>query len=274
MSKYVNQECINAFVTIREAINSRYLNTYENKHNENNIDDEEIETKIKSIKERENLQFKSKETTKSIKDDSPFTNYFKKKMVEFEKEVSKNNEKDKENFFYNPALFEIIVKILHIMPLWSGVMIKDELSEMNSKYFSRESNNIVENWFGHLRNNILKISKREKMKRRLMPSQLISNEFKYIKKKFQDLYEKKEILIDSKSTQNTKKNKRKLQTPISEMNEKWEDGIPSKKQIRNKGIFYKNPNNACKYKNDDKIESEIKSSIDPKFDSLFNSGII
>ncbi|CAF1077539.1 unnamed protein product [Brachionus calyciflorus] len=86
--------------------------------------------------------------------DSPFTEYFKNLL-----ESNENQDLEKidieENLYYNPDLFRIITKRLHILPLWSAILFRNfELDK------TRYSNNAVERWFGYFKNKILMTNKR------------------------------------------------------------------------------------------------------------------
>ena len=67
------------------------------------------------------------------------------------KEGIQNNLYD-DNKYFSPPLFKIIHKELHSIPSWSGIMVQYK----NIGKRTRLSNNYVENWFGQLKNNILK----------------------------------------------------------------------------------------------------------------------
>lgn len=63
-----------------------------------------------------------------------------------------------QNEFFSPELFEIIQKYLYIIPLWSGIIIKNcrTVYKNNLRNIgSRLTNNPVESYFGHLKNSIL-----------------------------------------------------------------------------------------------------------------------
>ena len=59
-----------------------------------------------------------------------------------------------------PELFDLIKEKLHLLPFWTGIMIKQGVAVLDYKnslslesplrYFTRLDNNCVENWFGHV----------------------------------------------------------------------------------------------------------------------------
>ncbi|RNA37713.1 hypothetical protein BpHYR1_004217 [Brachionus plicatilis] len=70
---------------------------------------------------------------------------------------------------------------LYIMPLWTGILLNDCLED----YTTRLSNNSLESWFGHLKNDLLCVNKRINTKRRCFPSEIAAPLFNYIKIKFE-----------------------------------------------------------------------------------------
>ncbi len=60
------------------------------------------------------------------------------------------------NKYNAPDLFKIIVELLHIVPLWSGIMLNDCKKNgskilQDSLFNNRLTNNLVENWFGQVK---------------------------------------------------------------------------------------------------------------------------
>lgn len=147
-----------------------------------------------SPSDEKELLFSNNFSNNYIKD-SPFTLYFKeridalKRSIEVESKKAKNLKK---NEFFKPVLIRIIEKRLHLVPLWSGIMIfleKENFPNLN-KTLSRLTNNSVESWFGYFRNHVLDINKRLKTKRRLLPSEIIIPYYNYLSMKFKQFYEK------------------------------------------------------------------------------------
>lgn len=92
---------------------------------------------------------------KSVKNDSPFQNYYENKIEYFKTKIQLNsNETLSANEFYCPELFNILKSQLYLLPIWSGIMLKNRNIGYDNK--TRLSNNAVENWIGQLKNNILK----------------------------------------------------------------------------------------------------------------------
>ena len=69
--------------------------------------------------------------------------YFNKLLAE--KNLIQNCDQLLPNEFYCKSLFLILEKYFHLVPLWSGICEKEELSQTKIK--SRFSNNFVESWF-------------------------------------------------------------------------------------------------------------------------------
>ena len=116
------------------------------------------------------------ETSDNYMRDSPFTNYFKDRIADINAKI-KNQEtylEMKDNPYFFPELLDILKSKLHLVPLWTGLLISHEIDEFPyKKSLSRLTNNPVEAWFGNLRNNILDINKRVKIKQRLCPSEIV-----------------------------------------------------------------------------------------------------
>lgn len=98
---------------------------------------------------------------KTLKANSPFSKYFKKKINFFKTNIELQNIKLEENVkdlvanvYYGPDLFQLIENQLYILPLWTGLMIqKPEVGIFIDR--TRITNNPVERWFGILKNSIL-----------------------------------------------------------------------------------------------------------------------
>ena len=121
--------------------------------------------------------FENETTTKSKKEQTPFGEYFKGKIFEFEiklisKSLDNTHLNQKKNSLYCPDLFEFIKIKLHLLPLWTGLILRQCQNQYPAIYisdqFTRLTNNPVESYFGHLKNQILNRQKR------LLPSELCS----------------------------------------------------------------------------------------------------
>ena len=141
-----------------------------------------------SIKSHEKYM-QGKKFVQTKDNSSPFKSYFSKKIASFSKAIIHNTKNSKSNLLYNPyycpSLFKIIFIKLDILPVWTGIMVKESL---NTQYV-RLDNNPVESYFNNLRNHILGISKKIHSKTRLFPSELLSISFKWLNAKFTEFYE-------------------------------------------------------------------------------------
>ena len=89
----------------------------------------------------------------SLKTNSPFKIYYDKLINKHSQNIKmklSNNEEKNENFYYCPQFFDIIMDYTHILPFWTGIMIKF-WKKINPNFEShvkdRIDNNYVENWF-------------------------------------------------------------------------------------------------------------------------------
>jgi hypothetical protein len=189
--------------------------------------------------------------------DSPFTEYFKTKIESFDCKIKyyigKNIDAPKNNYYY-PNLFSIIRRKLHLVPLWSGILISTEQKNFPSiSSLKRFTNNPVERWFGYFRNDILDINKRLKTKKRLLPSEIITPYYNYLQMKFKELYES--ISPSLKSEINSQKTKND--------EEKWT--FKSKGKKRKSNFSYYSSKFRCF-----PVEDEIKNVQEPKISQLNN----
>lgn len=127
------------------------------------------------------------------------------------------------NTYFCPQLFEIIENYFYIIPLWTGIILNHQ-----EQPFSKTSltNNPVENWFGHLKNNVLK-------NRKVMPSQFVGSVYQILYSKF--------ILYYNDSMLKSNFNKDIISKKINKIEkEKWKKG---KKNKRQKGFYLKKTEN-------------------------------
>lgn len=153
-------------------------------------------SKIRNIDWLKNFPFQSKvdESNKKIffsevnsvnySKDSPFTNYFNQILDKKSEEFVENSVEKKKNLFYNPSLFEIIKKKLHLVPFWSGILF-----QFFNCSKTRLSNNYVELWFHQLRNRILNINKRVKTTRLLYTSEIVTPLYFFLHSKYREQFE-------------------------------------------------------------------------------------
>ena len=84
----------------------------------------------------------------------------------------------KDNEYYSPDLFVIIIDYLHLLPMWTGLAIHNILLKYPEiKIKTRLNNNPVENNFGHIKNNLFQNKK-------LMPSEMCAKLYDRYKLKY------------------------------------------------------------------------------------------
>ena len=95
----------------------------------------------------------------SLKESSIFLNYFKKIINLNKKNIyikSKNSGKSnykRFNNYYCPKIYDALFQYIHLMPLWSNVLINIWNSYFNMN-IERLSNNPVENWFHQIKQSL------------------------------------------------------------------------------------------------------------------------
>ena len=91
----------------------------------------------------------------TFKENSPFQKYYEKRRLNFKELLSNKAQKENliENDFYCPGLYDLITEEVYMLPFWTGLMISPIISKEKLK--TRLSNNIVENYFGHVKKNLL-----------------------------------------------------------------------------------------------------------------------
>lgn len=275
-SPFLNSCSLKSFLSLKNCIANRNLNVEINMYLDNET--QELDMIRKKIENRDNPEQIKNESNENLKLNSPFNSYYSAKIREFE--IFKKYENDKimnssrmKNEFYCSELFSIIVKILHIMPLWTGCMIHEDLLKINAFTTTRLTNNLVENWFNQLRNHILKLSKKDKLKNRKMPSQIIPTEMKYIKQKYDDYYQKyfEKTVEGLNSTGATNKQYSCKTKNISELCEVWRSGKTNSKCNYFEGYF-KNQNDVFMI-NENIFDELIKTSVDKDFSNIFDTSI-
>lgn len=130
------------------------------------------------------------ETKKSIKSNSPFKYHFEKLFISTKLKIDTLEEEAEKkddyilNDYYFPELYKLIHNELPLIPLWSGIVIfrvQQQFPTYFKEVLSRLTNNFVENWFGHLKNDIL-------FGRELLTSELSSKLYKRIVSKYIEFY--------------------------------------------------------------------------------------
>jgi len=211
-SKKLNKQVIYSLKTLWEELKKRNISS-----TDINLD----QTRSKNQRERDTL-FNSLNERKifvsndnyDLTNDSPFKLFFDKKFKEYSTVIDKESDL-KNNEYYCPELFHIINKRMHLVPLWSGIMIPSNLNK------TRLVNNFVENHFGQTKHNLiprLKISISEFVG--LSYKKLIFFSYLFFDSNFEDSnLEQKNISNDLNF-------------------EKWKD--KNEKIRREKGIYYEN----------------------------------
>lgn len=168
---------------------------------------------------KESNIFISNDYNYNIKASSPFTKYFDDKVQTFMSSSSCDTNITLLNEYFSPELFQILHDQLHLIPFWSGVMIPTILNK------TRLTNNPVENWFGHVKNNM-------KM-RKVSTSEFVSVSYKQLLAKYY-----KHHFVEIKNE--------KRQCIINQIHEEtWKDKKKTSKQ--NKGFYFDN-NDIFKFK--------------------------
>ena len=147
----------------------------------------------------------------SAKNDSPFKKYFNPK---WENCIIKTSQTcgQEENTFYCPSLLKIIYDLLHIIPLWTGMMLK-QFQNVYPQFQmpSRVTNNSVESNFNILKNSLLGKTKK-------MPSEFAFLSYTRIQAKYFQFYEALNIHVNKNpekteyETWKPRKKKRKSMT--------------------------------------------------------------
>jgi hypothetical protein len=224
-NKNQNQKVINAIEFLNLEISVRKIIQESIKQGAESKDDE--------FKDKQNnyLFFFAKESVKSMKKDSPFSEYFYKRFdsIRQSKEWNETPIDDSPNPFYFPELFQILELYLFNVPMWSGIMLNGYLTEIEK---NKLQNNPVENYIGFSKNSLLR-------KQKGPSSKFISVRKLNIEEKYKKIYESKlNINIDYEPTvldiDFKKKSNRKRNTK-----EKWSKKRSIKRAVT-KGYYYGN----------------------------------
>lgn len=205
------------------------------------------------LKNKNNLEFQ-KPNRKSIKFNSPFSDYFNKIILDFSAILQKDIRFKPENPFYLPELFQLIQNQLYLAPVWSGIFISEHFRK-NKEFYTQSfytkalpkklENNRVENRFDNLKNDVLPSnqvtpSEYSKATFSLLKSQYIDPNNDFINRQAElskqltnlDTYDKNNNLV------------KKVQVEFSEPKEKW-DGAKGRKRLKkNGGTYFDNVTNA------------------------------
>ena len=214
---------------IEEQILKRNFNLFK-------IIDVELLSKITIDKSNLDIHI-NKENCHSIKQNSPFNKYFNSIIHSMTMDDSKKVENTGLNQYFAPELFNIIKDKLYLIPLWTGLMIRQcQRVQVHTEFVSNDcnifnltriTNNPVENRMEYLKNKLL-------MKRtRLVTSELVRPIYNDIKSKYFEYYYDDDL--NQRNFDGFKSTK--------QINEKWMDKN-LKNLKREKSYYYKNLINA------------------------------
>lgn len=161
-------ECLASIKQIKKSVSTRNLDYVEKVLN-TDLCSSKIGEDISDMIELMNNSNKTiKESNTSLKKMSPFTWYFEKLLKDNMKSLNQDHKHCKPNIYYNFELVELISEYLYILPMWTGILInKWQNLFAYHDIITRITNNVVENWFGRLKDHIL-------MKKKVMPSELVA----------------------------------------------------------------------------------------------------
>jgi hypothetical protein len=114
------------------------------------------------------------ECESSLKKSSPFTKYFLNVIENFKLSSKCELFGSIPNEYYFPELFEIIKNYLYVLPLWTGIGLTNNGS-MNTT--TRLTNNPVENWFHHLKYDLI-------LEEKIFPNQFATILYEHIRAKY------------------------------------------------------------------------------------------
>jgi hypothetical protein len=235
-NKFLDQTVLFSMAIVRDELKTRGLNKLNASQYLVDVDEKKSEllnnqpkTKVFWFKEMSSDNEKEK-----LIEESPYRAYFENLLSSFNNDLfstdtDETNITRKKNPYYNIKLFGVIKNMLYLAPLWTGIMLeqcKNQNKLCFKESFSRENNNPVENYFGHLKDDIL-----QKLKN-LLTSEIASRLYLRLKAKYIEFYlckysaRRPKIVkrIDQKKLKNHK-------TPTHN----WKKNIKTK---RVKGIYY------------------------------------
>lgn len=147
-TKYESKDTIVSLKSIKENVFNNALNR---ETELNNIINEK-----QQIKPSKKLIFIDNSYHKSYRDSSPFLDYFLKIIKHHKTNTNRKNKLKsslKINSYYCPKIFKILFHYIHLMPLWSKVLLN-----IKTNYFNIDiknlTNNPVENWFDQLKESL------------------------------------------------------------------------------------------------------------------------
>jgi len=212
---------------LNNELNRRLLST-NNVENERSFQKQDRDKNFESFLKEEDI-YMGHDYDKNIKSSSPFSKYFDNMIKKWQLDlIEKNKNKNVNQFnneFYCPSIFNIIKGELALIPLWSGLMLNGQIIGYECK--TRLTNDIVENWFGILKNKLLEGIKRGD----ISTTQLTVKIYNRLTENFFSLYFNQEMKIFDQNDLPAKND--------SIPDEKWNR---SKKKRNLKGIYHQNVN--------------------------------
>ena len=169
-----------------------------------------------------------------MKKSSPFLPYFEEILS-----TTTHHESRVKNIFYAPIAFKSIIQDkLHLVSLWSGIILKksqfeftyEESIDDQSPFFERTrlTNQIAENYHKTLKNNILQINKNNSQLKFKVSS--ISKPIwrdlnaKFVEKGYNLFYEKLKASMIKIKEMNI--------TTVHDFKEMWKKGVPHKRMVK------------------------------------------
>ena len=185
-SQFVNAEYSDALAILSKEIETRNMIRKIEIDNNLNIDTVEFQ------KDQKHLFPVDEKIYTNLKNNSPFKLHFLPIIAAITETIrTRNNIEQKKNIFYAPIFLEIIYDYLHLLPLWTGLMINEWNNKYSKKFNfpSRLSNNAVENHF-----KVTKFSVLNKTKK-VMPSIMTSLFYARIQSKYVQYYANRDKII-------------------------------------------------------------------------------
>ncbi len=188
-NKFLDQTVLFSIAVVRDELKTRGLNNLNASHYLVDIDEQKSELFKKQPKSKI-IWFKelsSMDETDKLIDESPYRVYFDNLVTSFDQNLFSDDqaEKSKKNPYYNTELFGVIKNKLYLAPLWTGIMLEQCKKQHKLSFaegISRLNNNPVENYFGHLKDDILK------KLNNLLTSEIASHLYLRIKAKYIEFY--------------------------------------------------------------------------------------
>ena len=227
-NRFLDQTVIYSISIIRDELKVRGLNQLN--ASEYLVNKDEMD-KVKHPKTKKVIWFKEMShvnENEPLVAESPYKEFFDQIISNFNKDLSfVSIEKKELNPYFNIELFGVIKNMLYLTPLWTGLML-DQCKKQHflsfKESFSRLDNNPVENYFGHLKDDILK-----KLVN-LLTSEIASHLYLRIKAKYIEFYLCKYSDDRPKIVKRlNKKEAKKKKTPM----QVWKKNVKKKKRERN-----------------------------------------